>query len=62
MKTNTTLMITDLEMSKDLDRAAMLSVNGGGLFRNLFRFGRRTARRTGRMVIRTARDFFRTIF
>ena len=59
---NNNLMITDLEMSKDLDRAAMLSVNGGGIFRSLLGFGYRQARRTVRHVVRSARDFWRVIF
>ena len=59
---NNNLMITDLEMSKDLDRAAMLSVNGGGIFRDLIRFGHRQVRRTASYVIRSARDFFRVIW
>ena len=59
---NNNLMIADLEMSKDLDRAAMLSVNGGGIFRDLVRFGRRQVRRTARFVLSSARDFFRVIW
>ena len=59
---NNNLMITDLEMSKDLDRAAMLSVNGGGIFRDLVGLARRQVRRTTRFVIRSARDFFRVIW
>ena len=59
---NKNLMINDLEMSKDLDRAAMLNVNGGGILRDLFRFGRRQASRTGRFVIRSLRDAWRVIW
>ena len=59
---NNNLMITDLEMSKDLDRAAMLSVNGGGIFRDLIRFGRRQVRRTTRYVVRSLRDAWNVLW
>lgn len=54
------IVINDLEMNKELDRAAMTAIVGSGILRSLFGFAVRQTRRTVRHVVRSGRDAART--